>query len=259
MNRASFQLKFHLWGIPIQIHPFFWVAAFLFSPFLSGQFVDSRLMIAGLLGWTTAWTFSFLIHEMGHALIIKKRFGASPQILLYGFGGLTIHQPIYRHKLGYGGRILIAAAGPLSELLAVFLFLGFFYLRGVKIAASSSMGPIPIPLFFPHWIPLEGLDTPLAQVIQAFYLYFITGFIWMGTVWSVLNLLPIYPLDGGQIARFFFMKFQSTQGLRISLQISIAVAIALIAFSLMGGNYFISMFFGLFAYQNYQELTRKPS
>ena len=38
-----------------------------------------------------------------------------------------------------------------------------------------------------------------------FLSFFCFGFIQIGLFWAVMNLIPVYPLDGGQIARELFV------------------------------------------------------
>ena len=73
---------------------------------------------------------------------------------------------------------------------------------------------------------------------------------------NLFNLLPVFPLDGGQIARQLFVKFDPWGGVRNSVILSIAVAVfvALFAFNHNGG--FIAFFFGFMAWNNYQLLQQ---
>ncbi len=43
----------------------------------------------------------------------------------------------------------------------------------------------------------------------------------------MFNLLPVYPLDGGQIAREILLKFSPAYGIRQSLVLSMSVAVVL--------------------------------
>ena len=249
-NKRSFQLEFCLFGVPFQIQPFFWLAAILFSPFLQREFSDLRMVSCQLAGWLAAWFLTFAIHELGHALVIKKLFGAKPLIVLYGLGGVTIHQPIYRRRPGYLGHVLISLAGPAAVLSVIGVLIAALVLRGGEIVLfpTSFIGPIPIWIPWPQWAPLH----PAA--LEAASKAFIFGFLWMGIVWSALNLLPIHPLDGGQIARYLLMKVNPRGGLRFSLYLSIACAAVFILLAVTSGDYFISIFFGLFAMRNFSEL-----
>ena len=76
----------------------------------------SACLPASSTAWIAAWFLIFIIHEMGHALVIQRVFGANPWIILYGFGGAAIHQPYYKRIPGNGGRMLISFAGPGAAL-----------------------------------------------------------------------------------------------------------------------------------------------
>lgn len=250
---TAYDLNFRLFGIPVRVHPLFWVIAFLFSPLLRQNASDLRAMLFGFAGWLLAWFLTFLIHEFGHALVIQRLFGARPWIVFYGFGGLTVHEPFYRKIPGPWGKMLISFAGPGAQLLSVAALLGVFWLCGFRFEVSfvDALGPIPIPAVIPTSYPF---DLASHTYLRLCYVYFLFGFIWMGVVWSALNLLPIHPLDGGQIARQLFHKFSPRSGLTNSLILSICCALTLLAFSLRAGDNFIAIFFGFFAFMNFQEL-----
>ena len=94
-------LHFSLLNIPVRVHPMFWLMGLILG---SG---GSRGLQPVVL-WVVAVFVSVLVHEMGHALVIRA-LGVQPWITLYGMGGLTSHQ---------GGRfrpqtqILVSLAGP---------------------------------------------------------------------------------------------------------------------------------------------------
>ena len=60
----------------------------------------------------------------------------------------------------------------------------------------------------------------------------INNLFWICVLWGVVNLLPIYPLDGGQIAREILLKFNPRDGIRQSLMLSILAAGAMALFGL---------------------------
>ena len=86
---------------------------------------------------------------------------------------------------------------------------------------------------------------------------------WINAIWGVANLLPIFPLDGGQIARELARWKSPRRGDAIALQISfcVAIAIALLAIakalspsyraSNALGDIFPVLLFGMLAYQSY--------
>ena len=74
--------------------------------------------------------------------------------------------------------------------------------------------------------------------------------------WGLLNLMPIYPLDGGQISREIFVQFDSWGGLRKSLILSIAVAGCIAVFGLTRNSIFMALMFGMLAFSNWQVLQQ---
>ena len=74
--------------------------------------------------------------------------------------------------------------------------------------------------------------------------------------WGLLNLLPIYPLDGGQTAASVFQLYDYRDGLRKALMLSIGTAVLIGVYGLTQGWQFSLFFFGYLAYQNYMTLQQ---
>ena len=72
--------------------------------------------------------------------------------------------------------------------------------------------------------------------------------------WALLNLLPVYPLDGGQIAREVFTISNPNTGIRNSLILSIVAGAAVAIFALRRGDTFLAIMFGMLAFSSYQTL-----
>ena len=66
--------------------------------------------------------------------------------------------------------------------------------------------------------------------------------------WAILNILPIYPLDGGQM----FAAIMANKSQRIVYQVGMFTAGAVAIFSLIRGNLFGTLLFGSLAYSNFQ-------
>jgi membrane-associated protease RseP (regulator of RpoE activity) len=84
----------------------------------------------------------------------------------------------------------------------------------------------------------------------------LNGIFFVSVVWGMVNLLPIYPLDGGQISREVFLKLNPREGIRESLCLSIvaAVAMAMIGFVAWNHNWYVVALFGYLAYAGYATL-----
>jgi Zn-dependent protease len=122
----------------------------------------SALEVAVLIGVIVV---SVLAHELGHATAARV-YGESPRITLHMMGGLTSFSPARPH--GRKQSILITLAGP---------FAGF--------ALSALAFGILLSL------PAGRRESALGTTLE--WLWVINAF------WSVVNLLPVLPFDGGQV------------------------------------------------------------
>jgi Zn-dependent protease len=72
--------------------------------------------------------------------------------------------------------------------------------------------------------------------------------------WALLNLVPVYPLDGGQIARELFVRFGRRDALRESLSLSLFCAIGCALYAYSQGEPMMAMLFVSLAVSSYQLL-----
>ena len=236
-------LHFRVLNFPVRIHPLFWVITLII-----GMQSDSRP--ASVFIWMLAVSVSILIHEMGHA-ILQRRFGGNPKIVLYGMGGLAICGDCDRSTRS---QILISLAGPFAGFLFAILIGLAVALAGHKLgiywdpteipfqasgdAASSFFGGILV------WEPFSSKQLNLL-LRQLFFI---------NILWGAVNLLPIYPLDGGQVARELCLLGNPRQGIILSLRISIIAAIAMAVVGIGWKSLFLVVMFGYLAYSSYQIL-----
>jgi len=179
---------------------------------------------------------SILVHELGHALAARAH-GWEPRITLHGFGGLASYRPTYRSPRA---QILITAAGPAAGFALAALV-------AALIAASGHR----VEFGWPHSImPLryEGYDSERLNLL-------ISDLLIINIFWGLMNLLPIYPLDGGQIAQEVLQLANPQDGLRQSLWLSVIVAAlaAIVAFMRLHDQ-FLALFFVYMAYVSYSTL-----
>jgi len=110
-----------------------------------------------------------MLHEFGHALACRQVGGTANQIVLWPLGGVAYVDPPPRP----GATLWSIAAGPLVNVaLAPVLYVA------VMLSRSSEWA---------HAMP--DLYKLLGTVL------------WIDVALLVFNMLPIYPLDGGQILR----------------------------------------------------------
>jgi stage IV sporulation protein FB len=153
---------------------------------VSLYFLLFAAMYAFRLGWSLGLTLigilflSVLVHELGHVFAARLTGGSASEIHLTPVGGVAPVQP----GRGLWPHILTAAAGPFVNLLACLAVFPSYY-------APETL-----------WGVLNPLYLPVGQ-LQADQLARDLGLIafWMNWVLLLINLLPILPLDGGQIVR----------------------------------------------------------
>ncbi|MEN6449151.1 MAG: site-2 protease family protein [Thermoguttaceae bacterium] len=224
-----------LLGVPVRIHPFFW----LVTLFLGWQVGGA----ASLLIWMLAVLICILVHEFGHALAMEA-YGFRPWIVLYGLGGLTCRDPRDGFRRGRSeslGEILIDLAGP----AAGFLLAAMVALAIMAAGHGNDLGFRDPLRLVPYVDRLPNLR--LAE--------FCNGVFQVCVLWGLVNLLPVYPLDGGQVAREVLLWISPRDGIRQSLWLSVFTASAFAAFALVRWqDWYVAIFFGYLAYSSYQTL-----
>lgn len=232
-RETPYDLYFSLFGIPVRVHPLFWVVA----AFLGISSPD----LFALVGWIIAVFIAVVVHELGHALVMRA-FGYFPRITLYGLGGYTEYgmRDVFTRPPGPWGRILMLVGGP-----------GAGFLLAAILACSIMIAgrPVVVSLGFPLGLYVfTDLGSPwITETVNS--LFFVT----IG--WGILNLLPVLPLDGGQIARELLGLRNPSWGLVRAAQISFLVGAGVAFWAALSSNFFLAVLFGYLAYSNYQLLA----
>lgn len=164
-----------------------------------------------------ALIFSILVHEFGHVFAVRRFLGSGSTIMLWAIGGLTFHESTSsRHK-----RIGIALMGPAFGLVLGLAFLGIYQL--VPGASAEARG------------------------LQ----FFVFIMVWINLLWTALNLLPIYPLDGGQaLLAGLEYKLTPARARRAVAVVSVVTAAGGLAASLAVGMPFMALMAGWLLIQN---------
>jgi Zn-dependent protease len=193
-SETPFDLRFSLFGTHVRVSPWFWlISAALGWGLAMGD--DTRTGIMYLAIWVACVFVSVLLHEFGHVWT-GRIFGSHGHIVLHSFGGLAIGSS----ELSRGWqRFLVFFAGPLIQ----FVLFGAVVLAAVLLQMPSNLGA-------PEWQSFGGQTLIFLMVINLF--------------WPLINLLPVWPLDGGQMSREIFTAVTPQNGLYISLGVSAAVA-----------------------------------
>lgn len=236
-------LFFELFGVPVQIQPISWV----FLALIGGGFgIDSKEALVSVLLFVAAGMVTLLAHEFGHALV-GRRVGAGPaEITIAGLGGVTRHASLPPTR---GGYFAMVAAGPLGSLavgLAAGLILGL--LIGAPLAGVLSSIFLPLSWLVP--MP-EALTLTLAQglamhPVSPFMMQFLHTFMMLGFWWTVFNLFPVFPLDGGKLLGNILRS--DFRACRIGLFFSAL----LVLWALSTGSFLSIMICGWIAFINYQ-------
>ena len=236
---TRYDLNFSLAGIPIRVHPLFWLITILFG-ISSGDPIQ-------LLIWVAAVFVSILFHELGHALAMRL-FGQPSQIVLHGMGGLTIPSQVRwggawaNVSLTPNEEIFISLAGPGAGFLLAAVIIAGSLAAGGSIVLTSLFGLIPFPMV------LLPFNNQIANSI-------VMTFLWVNIFWGLINLLPIHPLDGGNVTRRVLLSADPWNGVRKSLWVSVVtgVIVAILGLILFRSLY-LTLLFGLLAFQSYQTL-----
>ena len=213
----SARAHFKIAGIPVHVQPVFFVISGLFGL----RYLDAGLDV--VLIWIATSFVSILVHELGHGLSLKI-FGQPSAIVLHGFGGVTISP---RRQVSRARSVIVSLAGSVTALVVLWL-----PMRQV-VASDAAYDELL------RYV-LSGQDGVTWWWIPNFLAF-------QNLWWSVANLLPIRPLDGGNVTAELF-------GLSRARRISIVAAIlgAVWAFT---HNQSYAGFFALFlAFNNWQEI-----
>ncbi len=172
-----------------------------------------------ILLWVAVVLLSVLVHELGHAYA-GRAFGMYPTILLYSMGGLTSWRT--DRSLSPGQSIVVSLAGPGAGLLL-----------GSLVWGLSSAGVVEL--------------TGLGQIA-------IEDLLWVNVAWSIINLLPLLPLDGGNVMRTIVHVVRRRRDDRLPRQISMAVGGLAFVAALFYRMTWSALLAALFAYSNYAAL-----
>src|SRR5256885_9898664 len=163
-QRGSIRL-FRLAGIEVFLHWSWFLVGVYEIQMLSSRYsspVWAAMEYVGLFAMVT-------LHEFGHALACRQTGGQAEKIFLWPLGGIAFVSPPPRP----GAMLWSIAAGPLVNVALVPI------LTFAQYAAARA-----------GWVN-TNLDA-----------YLVLTWLWrINLALLIFNLLPIYPLDGGQILR----------------------------------------------------------
>lgn len=173
--------------------------------------------LVAIVLWVVIGIVSIVLHELGHALVARAA-GADPTITVAGLGGVTRYQPTGRSG-ERGWRLAISLAGP-----------------GVGFAVGGAA-----------WLLRGAVADGYGAVALQILLFTSIG-------WSLFNLLPILPLDGGQALQQLLPGDARTRATRTAWT-GVVMSGLLIAVAIWLDQLFIAIFGGLFLMQNWRMAT----
>jgi Zn-dependent protease len=203
-RNGGFRL-FRLFGIDVWLHWMWFLAA--------AWFLDKR-EAAQPIGWAMAEYLALfcivLMHEFGHALACRQTGGRAETIMLWPLGGVAYVQPPPRP----GAVLWSLAAGPLVNVVLVPVFI----VVGKISIATGLYDTSPDFHRFLHMLALINL------VLLCF------------------NMLPIYPLDGGQIVRaLLWFVIGPLRSLYVALGIGFLGGLGLLALAVLRRDFWLGL------------------
>jgi Zn-dependent protease len=198
--------------------------------------IKSRQDLLMVLLWIIVLFVSILVHELGHALTSRKMTGVTPSIKLWGMGGLAYPNTQLTRKQSFW----VTWAGPLAGLG----FFGLIVLTCCAIYGFAIGTDLTMILLFPSretYTVLAKMNDPV--------LYMLKDLLRVNFWWSLMNLLPVFPLDGGQI--YASIERSPKKVWTVGMVTGALVAVAALLFL---QKLFIAILFGYFAFQNYKRL-----
>ncbi|MDG1151614.1 MAG: hypothetical protein P8N70_14865 [Akkermansiaceae bacterium] len=209
--------------------------------FLGGGFgITSREDFLMILLWIIVLLVSILVHELGHALTSRKMTGVTPSIKLWGMGGLAYPNTQLNQKQSFW----VTWAGPLAGLG----FFGLIVLTCCTVYGIAVGTDLTMFLLFPSTGINRETFTVLAEMNKP-VLFMLDKLLWVNLWWSLINLLPVFPLDGGQI----YASIEKSPKKVLIVGIVTGALVAIAGFFILH-RIFIAILFGYLAFQNYKRL-----
>ena len=151
-----------------------------------------------LAAWLALVTVSVLVHEAGHVAALRT-YGFRPEVSLNALGGLTSTEDT--GHLSPVRSIIVSLAGPAA---------------GIAFGITIEMALLPIGGRSVLWLRSAS---------------------WMVNIgWSLINLLPIMPLDGGHVVRELFEAASRRRGAAIAWLVSGLTTLTVVAWALVGAD-----------------------
>lgn len=207
--------------LTVTTEPFFWLMAGLFGMMLGRGSPRETVL------WAAVIAFSVLFHELGHAAVCLA-WGKGADVVLHGFGGATRPRDLSRFGTWRTAALDLAGCAAGFGLAALAL--------GVLVAGSANKGSIP-----------PGALKAASAVFTV-------------NVWfSVFNLLPISPMDGGKLVSGLLSARWGVNGRRVAHAIGLALGAGACLWFYRGGSFYGAFLCGVMAAGEGRALRRSLS
>ena len=204
-RQGSFRL-FRFAGIDVFLH---WSWFFIAYYEISSRKGDYSSITWNVLEYLSLFLI-VLMHEFGHSLACRSVGGKANQIVLWPLGGVAYVDPPPRP----GATLWSIAAGPLVNVVLFPIFM-------MAVMLSRSLG----------WPDTKHDAYAFLQAIFA-----------VNCVILIFNLLPVYPLDGGQILRsVLWFVLGRARSLMVATIIGFAGVAGLIGLAVFMGSIWIGV------------------
>lgn len=199
---------FQLFGINVYLH-WSWFVVAIIRYQIHSQWHQYNSPVWYVLEYLSLFLI-VLMHEFGHALACRSVGGQANQIVLWPLGGVAYVAPPQRP----GAQLWSIVAGPLVNVILFPVFLVLLLFR------DSAGWQVSNPDLYNFVFVLFAINTLLL----------------------IFNVMPVYPLDGGQILRsLLWFVFGRAHSLMIASVIGLIGVAGLIGYAL----YAQSVWFGI--------------
>ena len=163
-----------------------------------------------------------LTHEVGHVAACRRCGGDADEILLWPLGGLASCDPPRR----WTAELWTALGGPLVN---VGIWMVCAIVLGLTVGWKGSV-------LFPNPLSPAAFAQMPGRTLEALFILH-----WLNWVLLLLNMLPIFPLDGGQVLRALLTRtFDHIEATRAASRIGVIGAILLTIVAIVAQSWMLA-------------------
>lgn len=200
-------------GIPLRVHWSLWLVVGLLAA--QGVAWGTR-GVAAMVLWAALVFGSVLAHELGHAVVARRRGAHVHSITLFGLGGITQADGLDDRPRD---ELALTAAGPAVSLAVA----------AVAAALAVALG-----------MPLLPVDMHSGAILAQLA--------WLNLLLGAFNLLPAFPMDGGRLLRAALaLRLGPDRATRVATTTGRVVAAGMIVGGLNAGSVWLAII-GVFVF-----------